>query len=547
MLPIPLPKSYIAHLLTTIALCCLLNLPLTAQQTLGLFQNDSLSFNGYTLFGNAKTTYLIDNCGYQIQQWASNYKPGLSAYLLPDGNLLRTANLNGDFNAGGTGGRFELFSWEGELLWHWSYADSEVHAHHDIAPLPNGNFLLLAWEMHFANEAKEHGFAHDLDIWSERIVEVAIQDNNTATIVWEWRLWDHLIQDADPSKTGFGAVEEHPERIDINYEGALGNNPNDRFHLNAIDYNPQLDQIVVSSRHYSEVWIIDHSTTTTEAAGRTGGLSGRGGDLLYRYGNPAAYKRGGEADQHLVQPHDARWIPQGMPYEGHLMIYNNKATFESSRIEIWAPPTDSNGDYLLNDDLEPNPVWTYEQPGFFSGKISGAHMLPNGNVLICEGEKGRFFEVSPDHQTVWEYINPINRFNGAMAQGADARFNETFRATRYAVDYPAFDNKTLTAGPPIEINPWDQTHCSYTFYEPPPVELEIRGNPFRETLIVHSNQPVEKIPLEVYDMHGRRMASHILLFGENRIDMPQLPVGVYVVLYRSKQEWRYLAKVVSRL
>ena len=60
-----------------------------------------------------------------------------------------------------------------------------------------------------------------------------------------------------------------------------------------------LDQIVLSNHNLSEIWIIDHSTTTLEAASHSGGNSGKGGDLLYRWGNPQAYDQGTGADQLL--------------------------------------------------------------------------------------------------------------------------------------------------------------------------------------------------------------------------------------------------------
>ena len=48
---------------------------------------------------------------------------------------------------------------------------------------------------------------------------------------------------------------------------------------NAISYNPILDQIVLSSRHMNEFFVIDHSTTSIEAISHSGGDSGKGGDL----------------------------------------------------------------------------------------------------------------------------------------------------------------------------------------------------------------------------------------------------------------------------
>ena len=56
----------------------------------------------------------------------------------------------------------------------------------------------------------------------------------------------------------------------------------DFLHVNSVAYNERLDQIAISVPEYGEIWILDHSTTTQEAAGSEGGRQGRGGDLLYR-------------------------------------------------------------------------------------------------------------------------------------------------------------------------------------------------------------------------------------------------------------------------
>ena len=93
--------------------------------------------------------------------------------------------------------------------------------------------------------------------------------------------------------------------------------------MNAIDYNPDLDQIALSVRGNSEVWIIDHSTTTAEAAGHSGGKRGKGGDLLYRWGNPLTYRAGTASDQRYFQQHDVEWVRPGYPGAGNLTCYNN--------------------------------------------------------------------------------------------------------------------------------------------------------------------------------------------------------------------------------
>ena len=85
------------------------------------------------------------------------------------------------------------------------------------------------------------------------------------------------------------------------------------MHTNAVAYNAELDQIMLSIHAFSEVWIIDHGTTTEEAASHSGGKRGKGGDLLYRWGNPRAYRTGTNVDQRLFAQHNAHWIPEGLP------------------------------------------------------------------------------------------------------------------------------------------------------------------------------------------------------------------------------------------
>jgi hypothetical protein len=91
--------------------------------------------------------------------------------------------------------------------------------------------------------------------------------------------------------------------------------------MNSIDYHPQLDQIAVSVPFVGEIWILDHSPTTEEARGSSGGRSGRGGELLYRWGNPKVYGRGVEADKQLFGQHNVLWIPDGWKNAGHLTVF----------------------------------------------------------------------------------------------------------------------------------------------------------------------------------------------------------------------------------
>ena len=131
------------------------------------------------------------------------------------------------------------------------------------------------------------------------LVEVTPTRPYGGTVVWEWHLWDHMIQDHDASKNNYGVVADHPERIDVNGTGQRI--PQFWNHVNGIDHNAQLDQVMLSIRGNSELFVIDHQLTTAQAASHTGGRYGKGGDILYRWGNPAQYNRGTAGSQQLYQ------------------------------------------------------------------------------------------------------------------------------------------------------------------------------------------------------------------------------------------------------
>ena len=134
--------------------------------------------------------------------------------------------------------------------------------------------------------------------------------------------------------------------------------------MNSIDYNPLLDQIALSVRGNSEVWIIDHSTATAEAEGHTGGARGKGGDLLYRWGNPVCYGAGTASDQRYFQQHDVEWVRPGYPGEGNMTCFNNGLVRgDYSTVDEFIPAINADGSYTMvsGSALSPaNFTWTYK-------------------------------------------------------------------------------------------------------------------------------------------------------------------------------------------
>jgi len=398
-------------------LSCSTNLHKRIEQQDGMV-NGQILFS--PLFGTV--TYLIDSSGTVIHTWSSSYTPGAATYWLGNGNILRT--IRTDFSHGsGEGGGVQKIQWDGTVDWDFRYDTKGNVTHHDIRPLSNGNVLMIAWETKTPEEAiaagRDPNNIPGPTFMSLHVIEVEPTGPTSGEIVWEWHAWDHLIQDYDSSKENYGVVADHPELIDINY-GTFFMSSTDWLHANSIDYNPEFDQIILSVHNFNEIWVIDHSTTTEEAASHSGGNSGKGGDLLYRWGNPQAYREGIAGDQKLFGQHDASWIKSGYPGAGDILIFNNglnRPGGQYSSIDEITPPVDPNGIYYLKPGFAYGPenlTWSYaaDPPtSFFSNFMGGAQRLMDGNTLICDGDAGRFFEVTPEKETVWQFINPYPTSN----------------------------------------------------------------------------------------------------------------------------------------
>ena len=445
-------------------------------RTIGLLANTSKALEGYLLYSpkQNKMTYLISNDGRIVHQWnASQYSPGQSSYLLENGDLLRPCQTQGQLSSGGgEGGRVEEYDWDGNLVWQLDYSTATYMQHHDIRRLPNGNILMLVVEKKTYAEAIAAGFnpskfqpdiAQKGYMLPDEIVEIAPTKPVGGTVVWSWHVWDHLIQDYDATKANYGVVKSNPQLIDA--AGDQKALPLFWNHMNSIDYNTTLDQIAVSVRGNSEVWVIDHSTTTAQAAGHTGGVRGKGGDLLYRWGNPICYRSGTVSDERYFQQHDVEWVPAGYPGAGDFTCFDNglgRGTYSS--VDEFTPAVDASGNYsgVVGSAIPPTSLsWSYVADAahpMYSENISGAHRLRNGSTMICSGGQGQFREVTSSGEIVWEYVCPVDA-TGPLAQGtvppSDPThplegMNSVFRVYKYPSDYAAFTGKTLVPGAYVE-------------------------------------------------------------------------------------------------
>jgi len=450
-----------------------------------LFWDEAGAYNGYTLFSARGTSFLIDMQGRVVHTWAI----GTTPRLLANGNLLDATKDD----PSGFGGFREL-DWEGNVVWEYEETRSGYAPHHDWVRIYNKK-LGAYTTLYIANKSITHeqaiaagadprrGPYHGAQM--DAIVEIDMDGN----VVWEWWFFDHVVQDADPDKpnhVGHGkTVANYPHRIDINMPG----HPlkRDWLHCNSLDYNAELGHIVTNSVH-GEFYVIDHDGTFVagEPQRSIELAAGPAGDFLYRFGDPARYAQGNpprildnwntatSGHKQIGGSHDIQWIRPGLPGAGNFLIFNNgqylfDRTSQSSIIEIsgfldeqgrntgrYVNPPDAGYERVRFDHDTHKPeklvsrqvVWSYQSKsnqGFFSHIGSGAQRQPNGNTLICAMTEGHFFEVTPDGELVWEYINPITR-DGVVKVLRDElpMTNAVFRAYRYGVDHPALAGKDLT-------------------------------------------------------------------------------------------------------
>jgi len=440
----------------------------------------SLYSEGYTLVypHNQPHARLIDACGEVVHMWTNDSlrRPGNSAYLTPMGNLIwahRPASFVDDaIWAGGGGAVIEARSWDNEVLWNYTLNDSTGRLHHDFAITQSGSVLAIAWERIDSLEAVDAGRDPALleggELWSERIIELQPNETGGADVVWEWRAWDHLIQDFDSTKMNYGVVSEAPERINVNF-GTPSSQAPDWLHMNSIDYHGGLNQILLSVPTFDELWIIDKGSPDN--------------GLIWRWGNPEAYGQGVSGDQQLHYQHAATWLDapyhQGSPDFGKIGVFNNRnpgATGPYSSVHLLDPTWNTEDSTYASEGNTYAPEtfdWSWTAPvptDFFSSGLSNFERLPNGNNLILGGRTGEIFEITPQGDTAWYYRVPIQS-GQPVEQGTELGINSNllFRAVRYPEQFPAFNGADLTPMGPWELNPSPLPTCI-------PCEMEINVN-----------------------------------------------------------------------
>jgi hypothetical protein len=459
-----------------------------ATKTELLYWDSAKAYNGYTLFAASGRSYLVDMEGNVVNTWQIGNNPR----LLPSGNLLDAAKDDPNNNQG-----WQELDWDGNSVWQYYETRKTYAPHHDWAKIYNlqlkqNTFMYIANRTITQDEAIAAG-ANPANgpyegAQADAVVEVDLEGN----IIWEWRFIDHLVQTLDASRANYAGqgktLADYPGRLNVNLPGRPLRK--DWLHCNSMDYNQQLDQVVINSVQ-GEFYVIDHGGTFIpgDPAASIALAAGTKGDFIYRFGDPARYGQGDPpsiladwtasttGNKQIGGSHDIHWIASGLPGEGKFLVFNNgqylfERTPQSYIFEIngflnsekkdagkyvnppeagyWKLTSENDKDTHKQLKLMSNQItWTYSSKNnttFFSHIGSSAQRLTNGNTFICSDTDGHFFEVTSDGTLVWDYINPITKDYGIIDVMPDGlpMINQVFRAYRYGLDYAAFAGRKLT-------------------------------------------------------------------------------------------------------
>jgi hypothetical protein len=426
-------------------------------------------WNGYTIFqafmfeGKRALAVLIDMNGNVVNQWKG--LDGIPNKMLPGGYVMgTTAGRNPKY---GSQDQIDLVQvdWDGNIVWRFDRYERVKdprqkptwmsRQHHDYqregnpvgyyvpgmdALVDKGNTIILSHK-NLRNPA-----ISDKPLLDDVIIEVTWEGK----IVWEWVCSDHF-DEMGFSEEAKNTLARNPgmratsagagDWMHINSVSVLG--PNKWFDSGDERFHP--DNIIWSGRQTSIVAITDKKT----------------GSIVWQVGpeynaSPALKQLGW-----IIGQHHAHMIPRGLPGEGNILVFDNGGQSGYGSPNPGAP---MGVGYARRDHsriLEFNPVtlevmWRYfptdtDGPGnlqalkFYSTHISSAQRLPNGNTMITEGATGRIFEVTPQHEIVWEYLSPyFSRRNNT---------NMVYRAYRLPYEWvPQLEPPQEKAIAPVDIS-----------------------------------------------------------------------------------------------
>ncbi|AJE46857.1 aryl-sulfate sulfotransferase [Celeribacter indicus] len=338
---------------------------------------------GYTLYAGQTAggrVDLVDIGGATAHRWQMPVRAGRDAVILPNGNL----GYNGSHATSAAlypawdlwhGGDFYEATPEGDIVWR----HEDIYHHHDAQWLANGNLLYTVAAPLPADKAARVTGGDPRKDGADGIVQSDIvrEVNRAGETVWEWRIWDHL----DPADFPVHAIFDRRHWPMINglsvTRGGL---------------------VLMSLRTTSGVIAVERST----------------GKVVWHVGPDTV------AQQHTPVEMEG----------GTVLCFDNGNLRQGS--------TSPFSRALEFDPATGAVVWSYADPmpgSFFSPYMGGCQRLWNGNTFICESAFGRLFEVTPEGETVWEYVIPdFAEYPTPLNEFIIGAHNSCFRAHRYRAE-----------------------------------------------------------------------------------------------------------------
>ncbi|MBF0277816.1 MAG: aryl-sulfate sulfotransferase [SAR324 cluster bacterium] len=411
--------------------------------------NPEKCWNGYTLFpGKSTGAVLIDMSGRVVQLWKG--LDGFPNKLLPGGFVLGTTGQRNDRY--GFQDMLDLVQvdWEGNIVWKFNRyerikdprqkAQWMARQHHDFQREGNpvgyyvpgmepyvdqGNTLMIC------HKNLKHPGITDRLLLDDTFIEVTWQGK----VVWEWICSEHF-EELGFSEEARNTLYRHPnirpelgvgDWMHINSMSALG--PNKWYDDGDQRFHPE--NIIWGSRQSNIIAIIDKKT----------------GKIVWKLGPDYTASDELRCLGQIIGQHHPHLIPRGLPGEGNILLFDNGGWAGYGAPNPGSPTGHNNALRDYSRVLEFNPltleiVWQYTpleagfipplvSAKFYSGFISSAQRLPNGNTLITEGADGRLFEITAEHELVWEYISPyFGKYKKMKNKGRALEFNMVYRSYR---------------------------------------------------------------------------------------------------------------------
>ena len=335
------------------------------------------------------SSILIDQDGAKLHEWRHDGFSIDYAKPLPNGTILARVSQSDQepYEA--------LVELDRNSKVLWSYVvPAELDFHHDHELLPDDTFLLLC------SKTIDRPTISDKPLEDDCLLQV----DRDGKVLWEWQTADHFDDFDFPQHVKDGIFEDGGDWAHANAAVTI---PEDTLHT---DPRFRPGNILISYRFISMVVIVDRDT----------------GDIVW-------------VDVNSIGQHDSKMLPTALPQtcaEGQTLC-NNILVFDNGLGDHYTRNRGRRASRVIEiDPVTQEVIWDYDaedsgRPAWFfdSWFISGAERMPNGNTLIDEGAFGRVFEVKPDGEIVWEYVNPV--FNTSLSPPR----NTIYRAHKVPPDW----------------------------------------------------------------------------------------------------------------